>query len=103
MQSTAYSYDAILTLSEQLQTLMKDLELDKYEKILTEYTVAVQQYFINATGKNLTHVDIEKLNHIKSGHEVIRNHVQQEKDKLIREIKLVNIGKEMRNTYPDIS
>lgn len=103
MNPNKYSYDSINNLREKLNASMVDLDLDVYENILEEYTSAVQQYFKNASEKNLTYADIEKLKHLKTNHEVILNYVQQKKGKLIQEIKIFNAGKEMRNTYPETS
>lgn len=103
MESTSYSYDSILTLSEQLHALIEETEVNKIEDTLKEYSNAIQQYYVNANRNNLTQLEFEKFKNIMFEHEKIKEIVEQKKQDIFKKIKQLNTGKEMVNTYPDLA
>ena len=94
------SVDAIIALSLRLIGLAKDPELLALEKEMPAYSQQIEQFFNALDKEKLTSTDAECLESIMENHKKIAALITNKKDIISNNIKQLQTGKEMQNTYP---
>lgn len=92
--------DTINNAGEQLFNLAEELDIAGLEKELPEYTQLIEQYFLGMDKNTLTATDAESLKKVMDTHLKIVSMVSEKKEKVSNNIKQLQTGKEMQNTYP---
>ena len=98
--STQGSFDSIINSGEQLYKLAKDLNIIELEKEIPKYTQTIEAYFLEQDKQDLTHTDLNELKELMSTHKKITGLLSQKKEKILKNLKQLHLGKEMQNTYP---
>jgi len=100
MSSNTNSFNAVIRSAEQLYGLAKDLNITELEKKIPEYTKIVQKHFVELEESKLTHKDVENVKKFLSTNRMITDLLNKKKRNLFKEIKQIQVGKQMQMTYP---
>ena len=104
MQSGTHTYfNSIIDSGEEIYSLAKTLEINEVEKKLPDYIRNIKKYFDGLNRDKLTVDDLDDVKQIMSVHKKIINLINQEKEKISKNIKQLHTGNQMRNTYPNKS
>ena len=97
------SFNFLISSGTELYELAEDMELEELEEKIPEYLNAIQQCFEQIDKSKLTFNDVEYLKVIISLHDKITNLIRMKKEVVSSELKQLRTGKQMQNTYPQIS
>jgi hypothetical protein len=89
-----------LELGDDIQAMLQNSELEQLETRVPEYIKIIEQEFSDNNLKNVNSKDYQMVKTILTKHKKIIELLSQQKDTVIKDIKQLRIGREMRNTYP---
>jgi Na+/phosphate symporter len=99
MRPNTHSFNSIINSGEQLYELAKDFDITELEEKMPEYSMAIQEHFVNLNENELTYKDVENLKKIMSVHEMITDLLNKKKEEISKDLKQLHSGKQMQNTY----
>jgi len=92
-------FDEIIRSGEQIFSLAKNLDMLGLEKELPLYTQQIEDYFIELDKEKLTPTDIKSLEQVMVTHKNLITTISENKEKISINIKQLQTGKMMQNTY----
>jgi len=94
------SFDDIVNLSEQLNSLISNRDITELEKKIPEYTEKIESLFLKQQNQKLIPTDMDKLEQLILTHKKITHLLDVDKTKISKSIKQLHVGRKMQNTYP---